>query len=277
MPDEPFVPTSPRGGLDPTDVVDAAAALILDAARDFQCQEIHDDTPRDDTYFENQARAQALRLLGAGWMPPTTTAPVVVDLVAEILNRMLVSLDPQQLAAIRDGADHITLGEDERRYIASGALAAVRWAQQQPRALMAPKISASSWLQRDEYSNFRAAYGYAAGKMRAIEPLSKLDPEEVYWLWVILQHGFEYYDRNDTEPTPGVEPGVDLPASTWDEYGVHITATALGDLCGEFADFLALMAHQYAEGLPGVDVTVTAGVMHQVRDGEPSTPPGNAF
>lgn len=67
------------------------------------------------------------------------------------------------------------------------------------RLRIAPAISDDSWLCRDEYKTFRSAYDYAAQKTRAIEPLSKVTPEDAYWIHRIIQHGFDSHNL----PEPG--------------------------------------------------------------------------
>lgn len=61
---------------------------------------------------------------------------------------------------------------------------------------MARNIDEDSWLNEDRFRTFRAAYGYASGKTRAIEPLSKISAEEAYWVWRIIQGGFEFNERH---------------------------------------------------------------------------------
>lgn len=63
------------------------------------------------------------------------------------------------------------------------------------RVYMAQGIRDDSWLHEERFAEFRRAYGYAAGKLRAIEPLSKITAEEAYWVWSIIQHGIEFNRR----------------------------------------------------------------------------------
>lgn len=65
---------------------------------------------------------------------------------------------------------------------------------------MAPRISPDSWLNEERFAEFVRGYNYACNATMAIEPLSKLTPEETYWLWSILQHGIEFTTPQSTEP-----------------------------------------------------------------------------
>jgi hypothetical protein len=71
--------------------------------------------------------------------------------------------------------------------------------REQPiRLVMAPRIVANSWLNEERFSDFRRGYEYAQNATMAIEPLSKLTPEETYWLFTIIEHGIEF-----TRPVTG--------------------------------------------------------------------------
>lgn len=52
---------------------------------------------------------------------------------------------------------------------------------------MAQRIDESSWLMGDEFADFRDRYSYAATQTRAIYGLSKVTPEEVYWIWECMK------------------------------------------------------------------------------------------
>jgi hypothetical protein len=56
---------------------------------------------------------------------------------------------------------------------------------------MAPTISEDSWLNEDRFEAFRAGYAYAARSTNAIFGLAKLDPEEAYYVWSLIQRGIE--------------------------------------------------------------------------------------
>ena len=62
---------------------------------------------------------------------------------------------------------------------------------------MAPRIGADSWLQQDRFAAFREAYAYAANTTNAIPGLSRIDPEDAYYIWSSIQHGHErlHYDE----------------------------------------------------------------------------------
>lgn len=67
---------------------------------------------------------------------------------------------------------------------------------------MARPIRADSWLNEDRFREFRAAYTYAAAKTLAIPGLSKIDPEEAFYVWRIIQRGVEVYKRMRRNPSP---------------------------------------------------------------------------
>lgn len=52
-----------------------------------------------------------------------------------------------------------------------------------------PQISKDSWLNSPEYSSFVAGYEYAATQTRAIPGLSKISPEEAYFIYEAIKHG----------------------------------------------------------------------------------------
>jgi hypothetical protein len=53
----------------------------------------------------------------------------------------------------------------------------------------APPIDSDSWLNLDSYAEFRSAYAYASTQTRAIGALSRLEPEEVFYLFEALECG----------------------------------------------------------------------------------------
>ena len=53
----------------------------------------------------------------------------------------------------------------------------------------APKISDKSWLNDPEYANFVAGYEYASTQTRAIHGLSKITPEEAYFIYEAIKRG----------------------------------------------------------------------------------------
>lgn len=62
------------------------------------------------------------------------------------------------------------------------------------RGLLAPQIEASSWLQEERFAAFRSAYAYASAKSVSVLGLSKLKPEDAYFVWLMLQRGMDRQD-----------------------------------------------------------------------------------
>lgn len=56
----------------------------------------------------------------------------------------------------------------------------------------APKISKESWLNDPEYANFVVGYEYAATQTRAIQGLSKISPEDAYFIYEAIKRGGEW-------------------------------------------------------------------------------------
>jgi hypothetical protein len=54
---------------------------------------------------------------------------------------------------------------------------------------VAPWISDDSWLREDRFEDFRWAYGYASTQTHAISGLSKITPEEAYYVWASIERG----------------------------------------------------------------------------------------
>lgn len=91
--------------------------------------------------------------------------------------------------------------------LARGVLALAE--QQQPRpaevtVYMARGIRPDSWLHEDRFTAFRHAYSYASAKTHAIPGLSKISAEEAYYVWRIIQHGFEFNERTKDDPRLGI-------------------------------------------------------------------------
>ena len=57
--------------------------------------------------------------------------------------------------------------------------------------IRAPKISKNSWLKDPEYASFVAGYEYASTQTRAIHGLSKITPEEAYFIYEAIKRGSE--------------------------------------------------------------------------------------
>lgn len=62
--------------------------------------------------------------------------------------------------------------------------------------MSAPTIPSGSWLNDEQYAEFREAYEYARNRPQASGALSKLTPQEAYYVWQYLQRG---YVRQDAE------------------------------------------------------------------------------
>lgn len=56
---------------------------------------------------------------------------------------------------------------------------------------MALPIEPDSWLNEERFAEFKRAYEYASSQTLAIEPLSKLSPEETYYVFAALRRGYE--------------------------------------------------------------------------------------
>lgn len=80
---------------------------------------------------------------------------------------------------------------------------------------MARGIRPNSWLHEDRFTAFRHAYSYAAAKTHAIPGLSKISAEEAYYVWRIIQHGFEFNERTKNDPRLDVG-GFGLPQDAAD-------------------------------------------------------------
>lgn len=52
-----------------------------------------------------------------------------------------------------------------------------------------PQVSEKSWLNNREYRSFVAGYEYATTQTRAISGLSKISPEEAYFIYEAIKHG----------------------------------------------------------------------------------------
>jgi hypothetical protein len=63
------------------------------------------------------------------------------------------------------------------------------------RCVMARSIEPTSWLNDERFAEFRAGYSYAAGQTRAITALSETSPEDLYFAWVAINRGIEWYRR----------------------------------------------------------------------------------
>ena len=57
--------------------------------------------------------------------------------------------------------------------------------------IKAEKISEKSWLNASEYADFVAGYEYASTQTRAIHGLSKITPEEAYFIYEAIKRGSE--------------------------------------------------------------------------------------
>lgn len=57
--------------------------------------------------------------------------------------------------------------------------------------IRAPKISKDSWLNDPEYASFVAGYEYATTQTRAIHGLSKVSPEEAYFIYETIKRGID--------------------------------------------------------------------------------------
>lgn len=105
---DPVDPVEPEPSiLDPNNPRDAAALLLLEAARGF-CGLQDDDRPVDDRYFEEQAQAQVDALGAAGWAPSNTDVRQVLEYVSR--GRRFVDVEPypdslarRALGAMMDG------------------------------------------------------------------------------------------------------------------------------------------------------------------------------
>jgi hypothetical protein len=56
---------------------------------------------------------------------------------------------------------------------------------------MAPKIKPDSWLNEERFAAFVEAYYYASGQTQAIIGLSKLEPEDMYYVWASMDYATE--------------------------------------------------------------------------------------
>ena len=78
------------------------------------------------------------------------------------------------------------------------------------------RIAPDSWLQADEYADFRRAYRYAATQSAAIPALAKCSPEEMYKTFEALKRGW-----NRGEPGRAISidevRGMLKPARSQDE------------------------------------------------------------
>lgn len=57
--------------------------------------------------------------------------------------------------------------------------------------ITAPQISKDSWLNDSEYANFVAGYEYAMTQTRAIQGLSKVAPEQAYFIYEAIKRGID--------------------------------------------------------------------------------------
>lgn len=57
--------------------------------------------------------------------------------------------------------------------------------------MLAPSIAEDSWLKDAEYESFRNAYGYASTQSRAIIGLSKVTPEDAYFIYEAIERGLK--------------------------------------------------------------------------------------
>ena len=64
------------------------------------------------------------------------------------------------------------------------------------RIISAPRISKNSWLNEPEYANFVAGYEYAGTQTRAIHGLSKISPEEAYFIYEAIKRGVSMSKSN---------------------------------------------------------------------------------
>ena len=60
---------------------------------------------------------------------------------------------------------------------------------------MASAIKEDSWLNDEDYKNFKTAWGYASTQTRAIPAMSAITPEQGYFLFEALKRG-EHMHRN---------------------------------------------------------------------------------
>ncbi len=58
--------------------------------------------------------------------------------------------------------------------------------------LLAPQIKSDSFLRDKEYIDFVWAYEYASTQTRAIIGLSKLTPEDAYFVFKAIERGIEF-------------------------------------------------------------------------------------
>lgn len=58
---------------------------------------------------------------------------------------------------------------------------------------IAPGIKEDSWLNRgdEEFEEFKKGYAYASAQTMAIPGLSKLSPEDLYYVWSAIKRGIE--------------------------------------------------------------------------------------
>ena len=62
--------------------------------------------------------------------------------------------------------------------------------------LAAAQINKKSWLNDEEYKSFIAGYEYASTQTRAIKGLSKISPEEAYFVYEAIKRGVEMSKPN---------------------------------------------------------------------------------
>ena len=72
--------------------------------------------------------------------------------------------------------------------------------------LVAPQIWEGSWLQRDEFKTYRAAYGYASNQTQAIRALCKLTPEELWYVYEALKSGEAWAAKQPPETETKTKP-----------------------------------------------------------------------
>ena len=60
--------------------------------------------------------------------------------------------------------------------------------------LMAPQIGPKSWLQEERFARFREAYAYASHRSNAVPGLSRVSPEDAYYIWLYLDRGMRRQD-----------------------------------------------------------------------------------
>lgn len=67
-----------------------------------------------------------------------------------------------------------------------------------------PAIPEDSWLQRDEYEQFRLAYSYAQNSTMALDPFSHVTAEQAYLIWWFIDHGMVLFplDSGHAETPP---------------------------------------------------------------------------